>query len=189
VLALQTIVSRETSPFDPAVITVGTIHGGTRYNIIPDEVKLEVSVRSFTKPVREHLLSAIARVAKAEAAAAGAPREPVIEHPTATDALVNDSALTQRISSMLIRELGSQRVREGAQEMPSEDLSQFQLAGVPTLMLRIGAVPQAKFDDAMKTGASLPSLHSALFAPDREPTIKAAMQAEVLALRELMPAR
>jgi hippurate hydrolase len=189
VLALQTIVSRETSPFDPAVITVGTIHGGTRYNIIPDEVKLEVSVRSFTKPVREHLLSAIARVAKAEAAAAGAPREPVIEHPTATDALVNDSALTQRISSMLIRELGSERVKEVAPEMPSEDLSQFQLAGVPTLMLRIGAVPQAKFDDAMKTGASLPSLHSALFAPDREPTIKAAMQAEVLALRELMPVR
>jgi hippurate hydrolase len=189
VLALQTIVSRETSPFDPAVITVGTIHGGTRYNIIPDEVTLEVSVRSFTKPVREHLLSAIARVAKAEAAAAGAPREPVIEHPTATDALVNDSALTQRISSMLIRELGSARVKEGAQEMPSEDLSQFQLAGVPTLMLRIGAVQQAKFDEAMRTGASLPSLHSALFAPDREPTIKAAMQAEVLALRELMPAR
>jgi hippurate hydrolase len=72
--------------------------------------------------------------------------------------------------------------------MASEDLSQFQLAGVPTLMLRVGAVPQAKYDDAMKTGASLPSLHSALFAPDREPTIKAAIQAEVLALRELMPA-
>lgn len=189
VLALQTIVSRETSPFDPAVITVGTIHGGTRYNIIPDEVKLELSVRSFTKPVRAHLLSAIARVAKAEAVAAGAPREPLIEQTGGTDALVNDSALTRRVSAALIRELGAARVKDTPPEMASEDLSQFQLAGVPTLMLRIGAVPQAKYDDAMKTGASLPSLHSALFAPDREPTIKAAMQAEVLALRELMPAR
>ncbi|MGZ3546278.1 MAG: amidohydrolase, partial [Gemmatimonadaceae bacterium] len=79
VLALQTIVSRETSPFDPAVITVGSIHGGTKNNIIPDEVVLQLTVRSFTDPVRQHLLSAIDRIAKAEAAAAGAPREPLVE--------------------------------------------------------------------------------------------------------------
>jgi hippurate hydrolase len=187
VLALQTIVSRETSPFDPAVVTVGIIRGGTKFNIIPDEVELQLSVRSFTQPVRQHLLSAIARIVKAEAAAAGAPREPTIERTGGTDALVNDSTLTRRVSAVLIRELGSARVKDTPPEMPSEDFSQFQLAGVPTLMLRIGAVPQAKYDESIKTGASLPSLHSALFAPDREPTIKAAMTAEILALRELMP--
>ncbi|MDQ6886554.1 MAG: amidohydrolase [Gemmatimonadota bacterium] len=189
VLALQTIVSRETSPFDPAVITVGSIHGGTKNNIIPDEVQLQLTVRSFTDPVRQHLLSAIDRIAKAEAAAAGAPREPLIERSQPTQALVNDSALTRRVSAVLIRELGSTRAKDTPPEMASEDFAEFQLAGVPTLMLRIGAVEQGKYDAAMKSGAPLPSLHSSQFAPDREPTIKAAMLAEVIALRELMPAR
>jgi amidohydrolase len=187
VLALQTIVSRETSPFDPAVITVGSIHGGTKNNIIPDEVVMQLTVRSFTDPVRQHLLSAIDRIAKAEAAAAGAPREPSVVRSNPTQALVNDSALTRRVSAVLVRELGSARVKDTPPEMASEDFSEFQLAGIPTLMLRIGAVEQAKYDAAMKSGTPLPSLHSSLFAPDREPTIKAAMTAEVLALRELMP--
>jgi hippurate hydrolase len=187
VLALQTIVSRETSPFDPAVITVGSIHGGTKNNIIPDEVVLQLTVRSFTDPVRKHLLSAIDRIAKAEAAAAGAPKEPLVERSNPTQALVNDSALTRRVSAALIRELGTARVKDLPPEMASEDFAEFQLAGIPTLMMRIGAVEQAKYDAAMKSGTPLPSLHSAQFAPDREPTIKAAMLAEVLALRELMP--
>jgi len=187
VLALQTIVSRETSPFDPAVITVGSIHGGTKNNIIPDEVVLQLTVRSFTDPVRQHLLSAIDRIAKAEAAAAGAPREPSVVRSNPTQALVNDSALTRRVSAVLIRELGSARVKDTPPEMASEDFAEFQLAGIPTLMLRVGAVEQGKYDAAMKSGTPLPSLHSSQFAPDREPTIKAAMTAEVLALRELMP--
>ena len=187
VLALQTIVSRETSPFDPAVITVGSIHGGTKNNIIPDEVVLLLTVRSFTDPVRQHLLSAIDRIAKAEAAAAGAPREPLVVRSNPTQALVNDSALTRRVSAVLVRELGSARVKDTPPEMASEDFAEFQLAGIPTLMLRVGAVEQGKYDAAMKSGAPLPSLHSSQFAPDREPTIKAAMTAEVLALRELMP--
>ena len=188
VLSLQTIVSRETSPFDAAVVTVGSIHGGTKSNIIPAEVKLELTVRSLTEPVREHLLSAIDRITKAEAAAAGAPREPLIERSARGYALVNDPALTQRVAASLQRELGSERVKDISPEMASEDFSQFQRAGVPTLMLRIGAVEQTKYDTAMKSGATLPSLHSALFAPDRERTIKAAVAAEVLSLRELMPA-
>jgi amidohydrolase len=188
VLALQTIVSRETSPFDPAVVTVGTIHGGTRPNIIPAEVKLELTVRSLNEGVREHLLSAIDRIAKAEAVAAGAPREPLVEVSEGGYALVNDPALTQRVAAALLRELGPRQVMDTPPEMASEDFSEFQHAGVPTLMLRIGAVERAKYDTAMKSGASLPSLHSALFAPDREPTIKAAIAAEVIALRELMPA-
>ncbi len=188
VLSLQTIVSRETSPFDAAVITVGSIHGGTKSNIIPSEVKLELTVRSLTEPVREHLLNAIDRIAKAEAAAADAPREPMIERSNRGYALVNDPALTQRVAATLLRELGPAQVKDIPPEMASEDFSAFQRAGVPTLMLRIGAVEQTKYDAAMKSRATLPSLHSALFAPDREPTIKAAVAAEVLTLRELMPA-
>ncbi len=187
VLALQTIVSRETSPFDPAVVTVGSIHGGTRPNIIPSEVTLELSVRSLSDDVRKHLLSSIDRIAKAEAVAGGAPREPLIEVTEGGFALVNDPALTQRVAAALLRELGAQQVMDTPPEMASEDFSEFQRAGVPTLMLRIGAVEQAKYDAALKSGDSLPSLHSALFAPDRGPTIKAAVAAEVIALRELMP--
>ena len=187
VMALQTIVSRENSPFDPAVVTVGSIHGGTRPNIIPSEVTLELSVRSLSDDVRTRLLNSIARITKAEALAAGAPREPLIEMTEGGYALVNDAAMTERVAAALLRELGARQVMDTPPEMASEDFSEFQRAGVPTLMLRIGAVPQAKYDAALKSGEPLPSLHSALFAPDRGPTIKAAVAAEVIALRELMP--
>jgi amidohydrolase len=187
VLALQTIVSRETSPLEPSVITVGTIHGGTRPNIIPDEVRLQLSVRSFSDANRQHLLAAIARVAKGEAAAAGAPREPLLESDGHVPALVNDPALTQRVSAALLRQLGADRVKDASPEMISEDFSAFEKVGVPSLMLRIGATSQAALDAAAQSGVPVPSLHSALFAPEREPTIKAAATAEVIALRELMP--
>ena len=186
VLALQTIVSREVSPFEPAVVTVGSIHGGTKNNIIPDEVVMQLTVRSFTKPVQQQLLAAIVRITKAEAAAAGATREPLIERGPPATALVNDSALTRRIAAMLTREVGPARVKDAPPEMPSEDFAEFQVAGIPTLMLRIGAVESGKLDAATRVGTVLPGLHSAFFAPDREPTIKTAMLAEVLSLRELM---
>jgi amidohydrolase len=189
VLALQTIVSREISPFDAAVITVGSIHAGAKANIIPAEARLDLSVRSFTDKVRTHLLSAIDRVVKAEAAAGRSPKEPLIERVDGTDALVNDPALTQRVSAALSKALGPARVKEVAPEMGSEDFSRFHKAGVPTLMLRVGAVDPAVFEASEKTGATLPSLHSPLFAPDRERTLKSAIQAEVLSLRELMPVR
>jgi amidohydrolase len=187
VLTLQTIVSREISPFDQAVITVGAIHGGTKRNIIPDEVRLDLSVRSFTDPVRQHLRSAIERVAKAEAAAAAAPKEPSIELSESTNALVNDTSLTQRIGAMLLRELGPMRVRDAAPEGASEDFSEFQRAGIPTLMLRVGATEPAAYEKATREGTTLPSLHSASFRPDLAPTLKAAITAELLTLRELMP--
>jgi hippurate hydrolase len=188
VLALQTIVSREVSPFDAAVITVGSLHAGTRANIIPAEARLELSVRSLTDKVRAHLLSAIARIAKAEAQAGRAPKEPLIERVEGTDALVNDPALTKRISEALLRALGPDRVKDAAPEMASEDFSHVHRAGIPSLTLRIGAVEPAALAAAEQSGASVPSLHSPLFAPDRERTLKAAVTAEVLALRELMPA-
>jgi len=88
-----------------------------------------------------------------------------------------------------MRELGPARAKDTPQEMVSEDFSEFQLAGIPTLMLRVGAVEPTKFDAAVKSGTPLPSLHSSQFWPDREPTIKTAMMAEVIALRELMPSQ
>jgi amidohydrolase len=188
VLALQTIVSRETSPFDPAVITVGSIHGGSRPNIIPDQVTLQLSVRSFSDANRAHLLDAIARVARGEAAAAGAPQEPLIEvSPDRGYTLINDPALTQRVSAALLRRFGPEQVRDISPEMISEDFSEFQRAGVPTLMLRIGATSQAALAASVQSGTPVPSLHSARFVPEREPTIKSATLAEVTALRELMP--
>ncbi len=187
VLALQTIVSREMSPFDPAIITVGAIHGGTKRNIIPDEVRLDLTVRSFTDPVRRHLLSAIDRIAKAEAAAAAAPKEPSIELSESAYALVNDSALTGRISAMLIREVGAARVRDVPPEAASEDFSEFQRAGIPTLMLRVGATEPVVYEKATREGATLPSLHSSSFKPDLQPALRTAILAELLTLRELMP--
>ncbi len=117
-----------------------------------------------------------------------APREPLVEGAEGCYALVNDPALTQRVADALVRELGPQVVKDAPPEMASEDFSEFQRAGVPTLMLRVGAVERVKYDECLRSGAILPSLHSALFAPDRERTIKGAVAAEVIALRELMPA-
>ena len=187
VLALQTIVSREISPLDSAVITVGSIHAGTRANIIPGEARLEVSIRSLTDAVRSHLLSAIERIAKGEAAAAGAPRPPQVDRVSGVSALTNDPALTRRVADALVRELGAEHVKDTPPEMVSEDFSELARAGVPTLMLRVGAIDPTQFEAATQSGTPLPSLHSALFAPDRERTIKAAVIAETLSLRELMP--
>jgi hippurate hydrolase len=188
VVTLQTIVARETSPLEPSVITVGSIHGGTRPNIIPDDVTLQLTVRSVSEANRQHLLSAIARIANGEAAAAGAPLAPTIQSEGHIAALINDTALTQRVSAALLRQLGAERVKDTAPEMISEDFSVFGESGIPLLMFRIGATSQSALDEAAKTGVPVPSLHSAKFAPEREPTIKAAASAEVLALRELKPA-
>ncbi len=186
VTSLQTVVSRENSPFDPAVITVASIHGGTRYNVIPDSVQMQLTVRSFTNDVRDRLNAGIVRVANGEAAAGNAPREPKVERSNTGIALVNDSALTRRVSAALLREFGATQVTEGQPEMVSEDFSEFPRAGVPSLMLRVGAIEKSKYDAAMVSHVPLPSLHSSGFYPDREPTIKATVGAEVVALRSLM---
>ena len=186
VVTLQSVVAREMNPLDPAVITVGSIHGGTKYNIIPDEVKLQLTVRSFTEPVRTKLLAAIARIAKAEAEAAGAEKLPTIKRTIVAEAMSNDPALAARLRKALERDLGADQVKDENPEMVSEDFTEWSIAGVPSVMMRIGAVPKAKYDAAMKNDSPLPSLHSSQFAPDAEPTIKAAIAAEVLSLRELM---
>jgi hippurate hydrolase len=114
--------------------------------------------------------------------------EPTLQSDGHISALINDTALTQQVSAALLRQLGPTRVKDAAPEMISEDFSVFGEGGVPLLMLRIGATSQAALDASAQSGVPVPSLHSARFAPERDPTIKAAATAEVLALRELMPA-
>ncbi len=185
VVALQTIVARETNPLDPAVVTVGTIHGGTKNNIIPDEVTMTLTVRAFKPEVMALLIAAIGRIAKGEAAA-GAPREPLV---TLDDTLApeyNDPQLTARIADALRAGMGPARVVEMPAEMGAEDFGAYGLAGVPSLLLHVGAVDPAVFAAAQLSGTPVPSLHSPLFAPDYEPAIKTATTAETAALLELL---
>ena len=186
VVALQTIVGRENNPLDPAVVTVGSIHGGTKLNIIPDEVKLQLTVRSYKDDVRKHLLEAIARIAKGEAAAAGAPKEPKIAVIDGTPATYNDPALTKRLAEMLARNLGAARLEEFQPVMGAEDFSEYGRAGVPAVILWVGAVERKKFEAAKAGGKTLPALHSSEFAPDPEPTIKAGVTAMTLSALELL---
>lgn len=188
VLGLQTIVSRENNPTDPAVVTVGSIHGGTAWNIIPDHVKLQLTVRSLDPDVQKRLLAAIAREAKGEALAANAPKEPLIEVMSSTDTVYNDPETTRRAVAVARAALGADRVVEMPALMGSEDFSQFGLAGVHAVLLHVGAVDAAKLAASEKSGAPLPGVHSPLWAPLREPTIKAAIGAETAILTDLLQA-
>ena len=186
ILALQTIVSREIKPGDPAVITIGYIRGGTKNNIIPDEVHLGLTVRSFTTPTRKHLLSAIQRVAAAEAEAAGAPRPPLVQVTESADAVYNDPKLAERLTIVLGRALGAANVEQIPPEMVSEDFSAYVEAGVPSQYVTLGAADPVKFKEAEAGGVQLPSNHSPYYAPDVEPSLKTAMEAEVAILRNLL---
>ncbi|TMA17021.1 MAG: amidohydrolase, partial [Deltaproteobacteria bacterium] len=187
VLAIQTLVSREKDPLEPAVVTVGSIHGGTKYNIIPDEVKLQLTVRAYNPEVRKLLLEGIERIAKAEALSARAPREPLIKIGEAQDPTYNDPAVTKRLSAAIARQIGAQNVLEARPEMVAEDFGEFgKAAGVPSVLLRVGAAEPAKYEASLKSGMPLPSLHSSGFAPDKEPTIKMAATALTLSALELL---
>ena len=191
VTALQTIVSRETRPLDPAVVTVGSIHGGTKHNIIPDEVKLQLTLRSYSDNVRQHTLAAIRRICRGEAIAAGLPDElhPIVTvlNSEGTPATRNDPALTRRVHASLVRALGEGNVRTVDPVMGGEDFSEFgrTVEKVPICLFWLGAVDPAKVAESERTGTPLPSLHSSKFAPVPEPTIKtgiAAMSAAALDL-------
>lgn len=187
VLALQTVVSRESNPVDPVVVSVGSIHGGTQANVIPDEVRLQLSVRTYTPEVRRRTLAVIRRVARGEAVAAGAPREPDVDVPArATAPVYNDPPLTLRLAGALRRGLGEANVVEMPPKMTSEDFAQYGLAGVPSVLLHIGAVDPKRLAAARDTGIPVPAPHSPQWAPEREPSLKAAVRAEVTALLELL---
>jgi amidohydrolase len=187
VLAFQTLVSREKDPLEPAVLTVGSIHGGTKYNIIPDEVKLQITLRTFNPEVRKLLLSGIERTAKTEAAAARAPKDPVVKVSESQDSTYNDPALTRRLAAVLAKQLGAENVQEIRPEMVAEDFGEFgKAAGVPSVQLRVGAVEPSRYEASKKAGTPLPSLHSSGFAPDRERTIKAAATVLTLSALDLL---
>ena len=191
VTALQTIVSRETRPIDPAVVTVGSIHGGSKHNIIPDEVKLQLTLRSYSDAVRAHTLDALRRICRGEAIAAGLPedRMPVITVlDQGTPATYNDPALTRRLRTALTGWLGAANVVAIDPEMGGEDFSEFgrTVEKVPLCLLRLGAVAPARLAESQRTGAPLPSLHSSKFAPVPAPTIKTGVTTLVATALELL---
>ena len=186
VVNLQTIVSRENSPFEPAVVTVGSIRGGTKHNIIADSCRLQLTVRSYTDKVRKSLLEAIKRKANAVAAGAGAP-EPLIEFSDATPATRNDEALVARLVPVFTRVLGADNVVPVEQSMGGEDFSQFGLAGVPIFMFRLGSISPQRMEEFVKAGKTLPSLHSPEYFPTPEPTIATGVTAMSAAVMDLLP--
>ena len=186
ILALQTIVSRENNPFDPVVITVGTIHGGTKNSIIPDEVKLQLTVRTYKPEVRKRVLASIERVAKGEALAGGAPKEPLVKVTPAANAMYNDPALTKRLVATLSGVLGQANLVEVEPTMVFEDFAEFNLAGIPSADFWVGAVKPENFTAAQQSGTPLPQLHSATWAPDYAPTLKMVMTVETTELLELL---
>ncbi|HUL75559.1 MAG TPA: amidohydrolase [Vicinamibacterales bacterium] len=191
VLALQTIVSREVSPLDPTVITVGSIHGGAKRNVIPDEVELQLTVRTYKKEVRAKVLAAIERVTRGMAVAAGVPQDrmPIVAVSTTErgDATYNDPALTARMARVWEQAFGKDRVVQIPPEMVSEDVGHFGLDGkIPVLQFRVGAVDPATLRQYAATGRPLPALHSALFAPLPAPSIRSGVKATTLAVLDLL---
>jgi amidohydrolase len=186
IVTLQTIVSREVKPGEVAVITVGYIQAGTKNNIIPDHAELGITVRSYKPQVRKLMLAAIERITKAEANAAGAPQEPKIEHTEATDAVYNDPALAQRMQSVLESALGKNNVVVEDPLLVSEDFSYFTAQGVPSFYFGLGGADPGKYAEAKAAGTTLPSNHSALFAPDVDPALHTGIEAEVAVLRNLL---
>jgi hippurate hydrolase len=174
ILDLQTLVSRENNPGDPAVVTVGSIHGGTKHNIIPSEVKLQLTVRTTKDSVRKNILEGIARIAKADAVGARAP-EPIVHVDPGefTPALVNNTELTQKTITLFRELLGNDHVRTLPPSMGGEDFSRYGREGVPIFMYSLGTVDPRRAAEARREGATpLPSLHSDHYYPVPEPSIR-----------------
>jgi amidohydrolase len=178
IVQLQTIVSRQEDPHDLTVVTVGDIHGGTKRNIIPDEVKMELTVRTFTDKSLNIVLDGIRRTAQGVALAAGVPddRAPIVTivKDEITPVNYNDPALTARVKSTLVKTLGARNVINGTSHMGSEDFGVLGLDGhkIPTFMFWLGAMDPAKFAAAEAAGKSLPGPHTSRFEPVPEPTLR-----------------
>jgi amidohydrolase len=191
ILALQTIVSRENLPLDPAVISVGSIHGGAKRNVIPDEVLLQLTIRTYKEEVRQRILASIERIARGIAFAGGVPEDrmpilKVIENETGP-ATYNDPQLAERIVAAMSKQLGAGNVVKADPLMVSEDFGQLSLDHqIPAFMFWLGAVDPAKVKASKASGKPLPSLHSSLFEPMPEPTIRTGVKAMTTAVLELM---
>ena len=185
VLDLQTIVSREIDPIQPCVVTVGSIHGGTKHNIIPNEVKLQLTLRAYREDVREQLLDGIKRRIKglAEAHRAPAPDFEVLE---STPPTINTPELVARVLPALRAAVGADHVRVVEPVMGAEDFGLFGRGGVPTFMFRLGTIDAPRINSAKTTGARLPSLHSATYYPDPGPSLTTGVRAMSAAVVELL---
>jgi hippurate hydrolase len=191
VMALQTLVSRENDPQQPAVVTVGSFHSGTKSNIISDDAKLALTVRSYTPETRKLLLDGIRRIVRGEAIAAGMPEDKMptveIEEPSA-DATFNTPELSDRLMKLFGNHFGSARVVETKPIMASEDFSRFWLAdkSKQSVIFWVGGVPQAKWDAVKGDTLKLPALHSPLWAPDAEKVISTATEAMTVAALDIL---
>jgi len=184
---LQSIVAREIHPGDAAVITVGYIQAGTKNNIIPDTALMGLTVRSRKPEVRQHLLAAIERVARAEAEASGAEKMPLVEKYEGTSAVYNDQVLAGHLASVLASAVGKDNVVVGEPPtMTSEDYSAFVEQGIPSLYFSLGGADPQKLAGARASHKELPSNHSPLFAPAADPALHAGIAAEVSVLRDLL---
>src|SRR6267154_475497 len=176
--AWQTIASRENNPLDPIVVTIGSIHGGTKHNIIPNEVKMQLTVRTYKTDVRDRVLAAIDQIAKGIAAAAGIPAEcaPIVSvaKDQLTPATYNNPELTKRLVAVWKKSLGNENVEIVDPTMGGEDFSEYSLPdhSIPAVDFHIGAVDPAKIAEYKQAGKELPTLHSSKFAPVPEPTIR-----------------
>src|SRR5436853_71157 len=188
----QTIASRENNPLDPIVVTVGSIHGGTKHNIIPDEVKMQLTVRTYKSEVRDRVLAAIDQIAKGIAAAAGVPpeRAPIVKilQDQFTPATYNNPELTKRLVAVWRKVLGPENVGIVDPTMGGEDFSEYSLPdhSIPAVDFHIGAVDPEKIAQFKKEGKELPTLHSSKFAPVPEPTIRIGIIGMTSAVLELM---
>ena len=185
ILSLQTIVSREVKPIEACVITVGSIHGGTKHNIISNDCHLQLTVRSYTDEVRQQMRDAILRKANAVTAGAGAP-DPKVVFSEGTPAMFNDEKLAERLSSVFARELGKDNVEHPEAEMGGEDFSEYGRAGVPILMFRLGTIEPRRLARMKQLGQVPPSLHSPLYYPDAEESLVTGITCTVAAALELL---
>ena len=186
ILALQTIPSREVKPGEFAVVTIGYIQAGTKNNIIPDQAEMGLTIRTYKADIRKQVLAAISRITKAEAEAAAAPREPEIQQFEGTDAIYNNPALAERLRTPLEAALGKNNVITEGPITASEDFSAFVEQGIPGFYFSLGGADPQKLDAAKAAGTRLPSNHSSLFAPDVDPSLHAAISAEIAVLRNLL---
>lgn len=192
VMALQTVVSRTIDPQEPAVITVGSIHGGTKHNIISNEVKMQLTVRSYSDDVRDQLLEGIRRVATNVGRVAGLPEDllPVVTHreDEYTPSTYNDPVLTARLVATISAAEGGPPVEIVSPVMAGEDFARYgrQNPPIPSVLLWLGGVDPEQVAQAQAGEISLPSLHSPLFAPLPEPTLKAGVHAMTTSALELL---
>ena len=187
VLDLQTLVSRENNPLEPVVITVGTIHGGTKRNIIGDTCRLELTIRSYSAESRRKLLDGIERKAKAIATGAGAPEPLVKLLDEGTPAVYNDEKLVARLVPVFERRLGTRNVVPSERAMVGEDFSRYREAGVPSVMFSLGSIERKRLAGLKRLGPDLPSLHSAFYYPDAEETLVTGITVLSAAVLELLP--